>query len=93
MENPSYKVHYIRKSSCRQTAFFQCDSPKMGYHCIIMGYRRVAMSRRKLIESYYENGEKQSLRNVANKLGIAPNTARNWLIRFGIYDSQRKKQQ
>lgn len=48
------------------------------------------MSRRKLIEFYYENGEKQSLRYVANKLGIAPNTVRSWLMRFGIYDSQRK---
>lgn len=48
------------------------------------------MSRRKLIEAYYENGEKQSLRHVANKLGISPNTVRNWLMRFGIYDSQRK---
>lgn len=54
-----------------------------------MAYRRVAISRRKLVEAYYVNGVKQTLRAVGKTLNIAPNTAKAWLIRFDLYDSQR----
>ena len=59
-----------------------------------MAYRKIPMSRKKLIEAYYDGGVRRPLRYVAEKLGVSHNTVRNWLITFEIYDSEcegRKK--
>ena len=53
-----------------------------------MAYRKLIISRQRLIAAYYKDGIKQPLRAVAEELGIAHNSVRNWLIRFGLYDSR-----
>lgn len=46
------------------------------------------MSRSKIISAYWVGGERQPLRKVAQTLGVSHNTARNWLIRFDLYNSR-----
>ena len=53
-----------------------------------MAYRKLNISRRRLIAAYYKNGIKQPLRAVSEELGVAHNSVRNWLIRFNLYDSR-----
>nr|DAT46581.1 MAG TPA: hypothetical protein [Caudoviricetes sp.] len=53
-----------------------------------MAYRRLAMSRNKLIAAYYRGGQKQPLRVVGEQLGVSYTTVRNWLLKFGLYESE-----
>jgi len=53
-----------------------------------MAYRKIPMSRNRLIEAYWRDGIRQPLRQVAEDLGMSHNTVRNWLIKFGLYDSE-----
>jgi transposase len=53
-----------------------------------MAYRKIPMSRKRLIEAYWRDGVKQPLRIVAEDLNVSHNTARNWLIKFDVYESQ-----
>ncbi len=46
------------------------------------------MSRNRLIAAYWRDGIRQPLRAVAEDLGVSHNTARNWLIKFNLYESQ-----
>ncbi len=52
-----------------------------------MAYRKIPMSRNRLIAAYWRGGVKQPLRFVAEDLGVSHNTARNWLIKLGLYES------
>lgn len=52
-----------------------------------MAFRKISMSRNRLIAAYWRDGVRQPLRLVADELGVCHNTARNWLIRFGLYES------
>lgn len=52
-----------------------------------MSYRKIPMSRNKLIAAYWRDGIRQPLRAVAEDLGVSHNTARNWLIKFRLYES------
>ncbi|ATW62233.1 hypothetical protein CQ476_32 [TM7 phage DolZOral124_53_65] len=70
----------------------------MSCYNVYMAYRKIPMSRVKLITAYWKNGHRQPLRMVAEELNVSHNTARNWLIRFDLYESQspnrgRKKAQ
>lgn len=53
-----------------------------------MAYRKIPMSRNRLIEAYWRDGCRQPLRVVAEELGVSHNTARNWLIKFRLYESE-----
>ena len=53
-----------------------------------MSYRKIPMSRNKLIAAYWKNGVRQPLRKVAAELVVAHNTVRNWLIKLDLYDSE-----
>lgn len=53
-----------------------------------MSYRVIPMSRNKLIAAYWRDGYRQPLRAVAQELGVSHNTARNWLLKFNLYESQ-----
>lgn len=52
-----------------------------------MAYRKIPMSRNKLIAAYWRDGVRQPLRAVAEDLNVSHNTARNWLIKFDLYES------
>lgn len=52
-----------------------------------MAFRKIPMSRNKLIAAYWKEGQKQTLRSVAVELGVSYNTVRNWLLKFAMYDS------
>lgn len=45
------------------------------------------MSRNKLIAAYWKEGQRQTLRLVAEEIGVSHNTVRNWLLKFEMYDS------
>jgi transposase len=53
-----------------------------------MAYRKIPMSRKRLLEAYWRDGVKQPLRVVAEDLNVSHNTARNWLIKFDLYESE-----
>ena len=53
-----------------------------------MAYKKIPMSRNRLIAAYWRDGVRQPLRVVAEDLNISHNTARNWLIKFNLYESQ-----
>ena len=53
-----------------------------------MSYRKIPISRNKLIDAYWHDGIKQPLRDAAEILGVSHNTVRNWLIKFDLYDSR-----
>lgn len=38
--------------------------------------------------AYWVDGQKMPLRMVALSIGVSHNTVRNWLIKFGLYESQ-----
>lgn len=52
-----------------------------------MAYRKIPISRSRLIAAYWKQGYRQTLRSVAQELDISYNTARNWLIKFELYES------
>ena len=53
-----------------------------------MAYKKLSMSRNRLLEAYYDGGYRRPLRYVAEKLGVSHNTVRNWLISLNIYESE-----
>lgn len=53
-----------------------------------MAYRKIPMSRNRLMAAYWVDGQKMPLRMVALSIGVSHNTVRNWLIKFGLYESQ-----